>query len=193
MFPSMRFLRIPFVGLWLAALGIAVFPPPGTTAVAADVDAEARAILTANCQRCHGPTKQKGGLRFDSRDGLLSKGDSGSSAVTPGKPATSEMIRRVIATDAAVRMPPGEMGLTTAQIDTLRKWIEAGAAWPQEGTGPAPVRRTELTVTDDDRRHWAFRPLASVEPPAVVGIGKGRNVIDRFILAGLVAKRLTPA
>src|SRR5262245_2412666 len=112
MFPSMRSPRIPFVGLWLAALGVAVFPPPGATAVAADVDAEARSILAANCLKCHGPTKQKGGLRFDSRDGLLSKGDSGSPAVTPGKPGTSEMIRRVTAADAAVRMPPGEMGLT---------------------------------------------------------------------------------
>src|SRR5205814_4778411 len=71
-------------------------------------------------------------------------------------------------------------------------WIEAGVAWPDEGTGP-PTRRTELTVTDDDRRHWAFRPLAKVEPPAVKDAGKDLNALDRFILAGLEAKRLTPA
>ena len=48
-------------------------------------------------------------------------------------------------------------------------------------------------MTDDDRRHWAFRPLAKVEPPAVTNAGQGRTPIDRFILAGLAAKGLTPA
>src|SRR5262249_9787727 len=75
---------------------------------------------------------------------------------------------------------------------TLRKWIEAGAAWPGEGTGPA-AKRTERTVTREDRQHWAFRPLAKVEPPVVRKAGKVRNDIDRFILAGLQARRLTPA
>jgi hypothetical protein len=86
------------------------------------------------------------------------------------------MIRRLTATDAAVRMPPGDASLTAAQIDTLRKWVEAGAAWPKEGTAPAPATRTELTVTDDDRRHWAFRPLAKVEQPAVVGLDPQRSI-----------------
>src|SRR5262249_51244255 len=149
-------------------------------------------ILTANCLKCHGPTRQKGGLRFDSREGLLGKGDSGSPAVTPGKPDASEMVRRVTSTDASVRMPPGDARLTAAQIATLRKWIEAGATWSGAGTGPG-TRRTELTVTAEDRRYWAYRPLARVEPPAVKSAGKVRNAIDRFILAGLVARRLTPA
>jgi cytochrome c553 len=174
-------------GLCALALGLAVFPQLGKTVSAAD----ARSILTANCVKCHGPIKHKGGLRFDSRDGLLGKGDSGSPAVTPGKPAASEMIRRVTSTDAAMRMPPGDARLTAAQVATLRKWIETGAAWSGEGTGPA-TKRTELTVTEEDRQHWAFGPLAKVEPPAVKNAGKARNAIDRFILAGLEAKRLTP-
>src|SRR5690242_16332569 len=87
MFPPRRFVRNPLAGLCAAALGLAVVPQPGKTVLAADPDAEARSILAANCVKCHGPTKQKGGLRFDTRDGLLAKGDSGSPAVTPGKPA----------------------------------------------------------------------------------------------------------
>src|SRR2546423_247572 len=102
--PPLRSPRTRFVAAGLAALGIAILGP-GTTA-AADVDAEARSILSANCLKCHGPAKQKGGLRFDSREGALGKGDSGEPAVAPGRPAASEMIRRVTAKDVTVRMPP---------------------------------------------------------------------------------------
>src|SRR5690349_20965863 len=105
---------------------LAVFALVGTSA-AADVPAEARAVLTAHCLKCHGPAKQKGGLRFDTRDGLLAKSDSGTPAVVPGKPAASEMIRRVTAADAETRMPPEGAALTAAQVETLRKWIESGA------------------------------------------------------------------
>src|SRR5262249_10626652 len=154
MFPPVRFSHVPFVGLCALALGIAVFPQSAKAVSSADADAEARSILTANCVKCHGPIKQKGGLRVDSGDGLRGKGGSGSPAVTPGKPAASEMIRRVTSTDAGVRMPPGDSRLTTAQVATLRKWIESGAAWSGEGTGPA-TKRTEQTVTKKDRQHWA--------------------------------------
>lgn len=188
MFPPRRSAHVRFAGLCAAALGLAVLAESGKTVSAADADAEARSILSARCAKCHGPTKQKGGLRFDSRAGLLGKGDSGAPAVTPGKPAASEMIHRVTSTEASVRMPPGDARLTAAQVAALRKWIEAGAAWSGAGTVPA-AKRTELTVTEDDRRHWAFRPLAKVEPPA----GKSGNIIDRFILARLRASRLTPA
>jgi hypothetical protein len=188
MFPPSRSPRTRFVGA--AVLGV-VLLGPGTSA-AADVDAEARSILATNCLKCHGPAKQKGGLRFDSRDGALSKGDSGTPAVAPGRPAASEVIRRVTAKDVAVRMPPEGSALTATQVETLRKWIEAGATWPRDGTAPAPAGRTELVVTDEDRRHWAFRPLATVEQPAAPA-GRARTPIDRFILAGLAAKKLTPA
>src|SRR5262249_61587282 len=96
----------PFVGICLTVLGMTAFPQVGRIA-AADVDADAHSILTANCLKCHGPAKQKGGLRFDSREGALGKSDSGTPAIAPGRPAASELIRRVTARDATVRMPPG--------------------------------------------------------------------------------------
>src|SRR5262245_8353941 len=120
MVPPLRLPRVSLVAV--TALGV-VFLSSGKTV--ADVGAEARSILSANCAKCHGSMKQKGGLRLDSRDGALGKGDSGSSTVVPGRPGASELIRRVSATDATVRMPPGETALTAAQVETLRKWIEA--------------------------------------------------------------------
>src|SRR5262249_15248290 len=145
MFPPLRFPGTPFIGVCLTALALAAFPHPGTTPAAADVEADARSILSANCVKCHGPAKQKGGLRFDTRDGVLGRGDSGSPAVAPGRPGASELLRRVTATDATVRMPLNATALTAAQVDTLRKWIEAGAAWPREAAGPAAAPRTAPT------------------------------------------------
>jgi Protein of unknown function (DUF1553)/Protein of unknown function (DUF1549)/Planctomycete cytochrome C len=191
MSPALRLPQVSFIGICIAALGIALFGHSGATA-AADIDVEARSILTANCLKCHGPKKQKGGLRFDTREGALAKADSGSPAIAPGRAGESELIRRVSAKDTTARMPPGEAALTAGQIDILRKWIEAGAALPRAETGPASGR-TELIVTDNDRRHWAFQPLVKVEPPAVADSDHARTPIDRFILAGLAAKGLTRA
>ncbi|HEY2909162.1 MAG TPA: PSD1 and planctomycete cytochrome C domain-containing protein, partial [Gemmataceae bacterium] len=152
---------------------------------AADAGAEARSVLAAKCVKCHGPAKQKGGLRFDSREGALGRGDSGAAAIVPKKSGESELIRRISAKDVKVRMPPGASGLTAAEIETLRKWIDAGAAGP---AGAAPAARTEMVVTDDDRKHWAFLPLGRKVP---VPAATRSNPIDAFVLARLGAKGLS--
>lgn len=159
-------------------------------ATAADSDADARALLTTHCVKCHGPTKQKGGLRLDSREIAIGKGDSGATAIIPGKATSSEVIRRVTTKDSAERMPPGDEALTATQVETIRKWIDAGANWPKDASGPATTTKTELVVTDEDRNHWAFRPFSKVEPPSTV-IERVRTPIDRFISAKLATKKWT--
>ena len=163
------------------------------TATAVDTDAEARSILTANCQKCHGPSKQKGGLRLDSRDGALGKGDSGSPAIIPGKAASSEVMRRVTAKNPAERMPPDGTGLTAAQIDALRKWIDAGAAWPKRWNSDRRISRrrnwSSPTRTASTGRSGHSKRSKSRPRPA----DRVRTPIDRFILDGLAAKKLTPA
>ena len=42
-----------------------------------------RPILVERCQGCHGPAKQKGGLRLDSREAVLAGGSTGA-AIAPG-------------------------------------------------------------------------------------------------------------
>ncbi|HYH69526.1 MAG TPA: DUF1549 domain-containing protein, partial [Urbifossiella sp.] len=168
------------------ALVTASFAPPATPAAPPAPDAEARTVLTASCVKCHGPTRQKGGLRLDSKAAATAKADSGSPAVVPGKAAVSELIRRVTEKDAALRMPPGDTPLTPDQVAALRRWIDGGANWP--GSATAAGAKAELTVTDEDRKHWAYRPLAKPAPPAGAG-----NPVDRFVRAALAAKGLTPA
>jgi hypothetical protein len=58
--------------------------------------------------------------------------------------------------------------------------------------GAAADTRRSADVTQQDRQHWSYRPLHSVEPPAVKDAGRGRTPIDRFILAELDAKGLRP-
>jgi hypothetical protein len=57
-----------------------------------------------------------------------------------------------------------------------------------------PAVTAELeTYTEDQRDHWAFRPLVRPEVPAVAGSGWMRNPIDAFIQAELEGMELPPA
>ncbi len=48
------------------------------------------------------------------------------------------------------------------------------------------------SVTDADREHWSFRPLARPTPPAVNEAAWGRTIVDRFILAKLESRGIAP-
>src|SRR5262245_2447963 len=91
-------------------------------------------LLAAQCVTCHGPEKQKGGYRVDSFVRLMQKGDSGEPPVVPGVPASSELFRRVTASDADDRMPQKADPLSTEAIERLRRWILSGA--PFDGNNP---------------------------------------------------------
>ena len=43
------------------------------------------------------------------------------------------------------------------------------------------------------RQHWAFQPVRAIDPPAVKNVQWVKTPVDRFILAGLEAKKLQPA
>ncbi|MFM7070730.1 MAG: c-type cytochrome domain-containing protein, partial [Planctomycetota bacterium] len=84
-----------------------------------------RPILAEHCFQCHGPDRlqRKADLRLDERDAAVSSG-----AIAPGKPSDSELVKRILSTDANESMPPpGRRPLSDAQKDTLQKWIAAGA------------------------------------------------------------------
>ena len=138
-----------------------------------------RPLLVEKCQGCHGAQKQFAGLRLDSPEGVLAGGDSGP-AVVPGKPAGSEMSRRLSHPDDDVRMPPPEAGerLSAAEIAAIEAWIAAGAPWPENV--PSVDDRAER-----HRTHWAFQPLPP--PPADFA---DPSAIDRFVDERLAAAGL---
>lgn len=105
---------------------------------------DVRPIFEANCFECHGPRKQKGGLRMDTKDWLFN-GEEAEWSVLPGKAAESLLVHRVELDRADPdAMPPEGNGLSTDEIAKIRKWIDAGAPYPEGsaaagGSGEASV------------------------------------------------------
>ena len=91
-------------------------------------EAKVRPLLVSRCHTCHGETAA-GGLRLDSRAGLLRGGKSGPAAV-PGKPEQSLLLQAVAHTHARLKMPPNGQ-LEPQEIASLSQWIQDGAAWPE--------------------------------------------------------------
>jgi cytochrome c553 len=155
-------------------------------------ESKVRPIFAEKCFRCHGPEKQKGHLRVDSRTALLTGGDLGPAIVT-GDPEKSLLIKALRHVDDDLKMPPSGK-LAAEQIADISRWITMGAPWPGDDKSPAPkaARKGEKEITDKDRQHWAFQPIRRPAAPAVKNTAWVANPIDAFILAGLEAKSLSP-
>ncbi len=155
---------------------------------APDFSREIRPLLEEHCFKCHGPEKQKGGLRFDSREEALKPGESGEKAIVPGHAGESRLIKLVSSKDKDERMPSKGDGLSAAQVELLKRWIDAGAEW--SGANAAVVSRSEMVVTDEDRKHWSYLPLSNPPPPAVKNMAAVRTPVDRFIVERLEGSSL---
>ncbi len=149
-------------------------------------------VLARHCLKCHGPEKQRGGLRLDDRASVLAGGDSGEPAVKPGDVTASHLLERVTTADKSQRMPPRGEPLSADEITLLKRWVVLDAPWKKTNATAPPARpRNELGVTDTDREHWAFRPLRAVESPGPRRIDRARTTLDRFLLVRLEPKGLT--
>ncbi len=131
-------------------------------------------ILSENCFSCHGAGKHKSGLRLDARELATKPLKSGATAILPGKPAQSELVKRIRSTDDEERMPPPDSDhqLTPQQVETLTRWIAEGAPY---------------------QAHWAFTAPALPALPLVKDPKWGRNPIDDFILATLEKNEMHPS
>ncbi len=119
-------------------------------------------VLSDNCLGCHGPDEKnrKGGLRLDTFAGATAVRE-GVAAVVPGKPESSELIRRIVSSDPEEVMPTPKSHkprLKDAEVDLLRRWIAEGAKW---GT------------------HWSF------ERPVRPTVAEGRHPVDALLEAGM--------
>jgi len=162
-----------------------------TAASAADMthfEQRIRPLLIANCIDCHGPDKQKGGLRLDSRGGWQTGGDSGP-AVVPGKLDPSKLWHAVSYLDRDLKMPP-KRKLKDSEIADLRLWIESGAPDPRHEVAASGSKSKAARA---DASFWSFQPPQALPPPAVKDTAWPANDIDRFILAKLEQNGLKPA
>lgn len=148
-----------------------------TRAIAASAklqyDRDIQPILANNCYACHGPDAgaRKAGLRLDLPQSALRTDNP---VIVPGKSSASELIKRILSTDADEVMPPpaSHRTLTAPQQAQLKRWIDEGAVWG---------------------KHWAFEAPRRPALPPVRHAAWVKNPIDRFVLAKLEQNGLAPS
>jgi len=129
-----------------------------------------RPILSENCFLCHGqdPKHRGGELRLDIREEAVAF-RNGIAAIVPGNPEKSEIIRRILTKDPDDVMPPPEAhmaAIPSKDIETLKRWIKAGAVYEP---------------------HWSFVAPKKSQVPA------GTNPIDHFVNQRLTEENLKPS
>src|SRR2546423_445524 len=121
----MKTLSAIIAGLTLAL----TWPASGENKV--DFAKQIQPLLQQSCVKCHGPEKQKGKLRLDSKEAALKGGKDGV-VITAGEAEKSELYRRIILPKGNDDVMPNEGDpLTKAQTDLIRDWINQGAVWTE--------------------------------------------------------------
>jgi mono/diheme cytochrome c family protein len=151
---------------------------------AVDYGRDVKPILAKHCYACHGPNKQRAGLRLDTAAAAAQGGNSGA-ALVAGKSEQSRLFLAVTGAEGVKPMPPKEPRLTPEQIAVLKAWIDQGAK--------APADEAAEKSTGPRTQHWAFQPPARPAAPAVQSADWVRNPIDRFILARLEKEGISPS
>jgi hypothetical protein len=136
----------------------------------------ARAILEAKCLSCHGAARMSD-LDLRETETILKGGKRGP-AIVPGK-AEESLLYKAVKREGELQMPPGKVGLTASEVESIREWINAGARLES-----SPVAQPSW---------WSFRKPVRPPVPAVKNPSWVRNPIDAFILAKLEQKGLSPA
>ena len=145
---------------------------PATAAI--EFNRDVRPILTTHCTACHGGVKAAGNVSFIYREKALGQGKSGKTAIVPGQPEASEVIRRITTHDEDDLMPKPEHGprLGSSEVATLRQWIAEGAPWSE---------------------HWSLVPPKEPAAPVLKQTAWVQQPLDAFVLAKLEAENLTPS
>jgi mono/diheme cytochrome c family protein len=158
-----------------AAFSLFLLGLASAAAAGPDFTSEIRPILSENCFHCHGPDgkNRKADLRLDAHADILRVKD-GVALVKPGDPEASDLYRRLVTHDPEEIMPPPKANRTVspAQIELVRQWIQAGAAWGE---------------------HWSYAPLRKPDVPAGGSFVGGKNPIDAFVGERLAREGLAPA
>ena len=167
-------------------------------------------LLQDKCGGCHGQGNDgiKGEFDVTSLEACVRGGESGDPGLIPGSAADS-VIYQAVRWDG-YEMPPKENDrLTPEQCELVRRWIDAGAPWPdEERRAVILAEERERPVTEDGllietsgglsdewtyRRYdpadvWAFRPVRKPAVPAGAG-----SPVDAFVNAKLAKVGVEPA
>ncbi len=165
------FLRLASQALVLA-LALA-WQARGAAAPTSDT-AEAMRLLKTNCFSCHNSEKKKGGLVMTSRETLLKGGENGE--VLDLKTPEKSLLLESLAAGADPHMPPKKQ-LSPPQIEAMKRWVKAGAAWDaaslvNQPSAPRTVTPGALPAT--------YRPVLAmaISPDSTrLAIGCGSDLV----------------
>lgn len=194
----LRGVRVAFpIALWAASVAM-VGAVRGVQDVAPTQGVEffetrIRPVLVTNCYVCHGPeSAAMGGLRLDSKSGILEGGSRGP-AIVPGDPSNSLLIKAISYRDPQLAMPPTGK-LSEEEIADLIAWIAMGAPDPRtQAPSVVAVDGEKKIDFAEARRFWSFQPVKDYSPPQVQQNDWPTSPIDNFILARLEEKGFSPA
>jgi len=140
-------------------------------------------ITLLRCAACHGAKLKRAGLDLRNAESILAGGRNGP-AVIAGDSDGSPLIQRI----ESEACPPQDLLLkffvrrpSTAEVDTLREWIDSGAVIANVAPDVATTE-SDPYVSDEDRQHWAFVPPQRSDK---------HSSIDGFIEAKLKAVGLS--
>jgi hypothetical protein len=158
-------------------------------------------LLKVKCFGCHGndPKDVRGDFDIRSKATAFKGGESEEPSIVPGKPQESPLYQSVMWD--GLEMPPKENDrLTKTETEYVRRWIAAGAPWPDAATQRA-IQKKEWAVRENEdgiivdtsgglaedwtyRRYrrediWAFQPVKKFELEKL-NVAK-QNPVDFFI------------
>lgn len=155
-----------------------------TTSLSAEVakvhPAQAMGILKTQCMGCHNAEKKKGGLSLETRDLALKGGENGA-VLKAGDAARSALIAAL--NDAGDAHMPPKKQMPEKQINLLKAWVDAGAAWDDA----ALKKFGELTPADKlvalPASHTPSAALALSADGKWLATGLGNRVLVRDVSA----------
>src|SRR5258708_11642951 len=100
-------------------------------------------IFAANCIGCHASVVKMGSLDLDTMEGIRTGGNNGT-VLVPGDSSASRLYL-MVAGKMAPAMPLSGKSLAAGEVETIRKWIDAGA----KAGEPIKVSTLNTTVTPD--------------------------------------------
>jgi ankyrin repeat protein len=155
-----------------------------------DFGRDVRPIFEAHCFECHGPSQQMNGYRLDRRRDAMRIRDGGT-VIGPGNSAASRLYLRIIAAGYGAAMPPNGR-LSAQQSDTIKRWIDEGAEWPDALSGEQPATPADPRaerLMDALRRDDRAQINAIVESDPAAANLKGAGGSTPLMFAALYGDR----
>ncbi len=184
MFDTVRKLRLPIVFSVATLIAFMLCftikptqaePKKGKPTKRIEFNRDIRPILSEKCLHCHGPdpATREAELRLDDQRDVLKRRDD-YHIIDLKQPGQSELLKRILTTDSADKMPPEDSGkeLSRQEMDLIERWIEQGAPY---------------------QKHWSFITPRRSELPTVKNKSWSKSPLDHFILARLEQEKLSPA